>query len=337
MSEQHVGGGAAPAITAQTRIYVAGHAGLVGSALVRALRARGHEQLLLRTHAELELTDRAAVDAYFDAERPELVMLAAARVGGIRANNRFPAEFIRDNLAIQLNVIDAAWRHGVRRLLFLGSSCIYPKHAPQPMAEEHLLTGPLEPTNRPYALAKIAGIELCWSYNRQYGTGYLAVMPTNLYGPGDNYHPEHSHVIPGLIRRFHEAKCAGAQAVTVWGTGAPRREFLHSDDMAAACLHLMMLDEATLEPLYGRARNDGLPPLINIGAGEDLPIAELAALIKEVVGFEGALHFDPRQPDGTPRKLMDSARMQALGWRPRVPLREGLAQAYADFLSRHGT
>jgi len=327
--------GDAPAITPQARIYVAGHRGLVGSALVRALRASGYEQLVLRTHAELDLTDRAAVDAFFAEERPDVVMLAAARVGGIVANNRFPADFIRDNLAIQLNVVDAAWRCGVQRLLFLGSSCIYPKHAPQPMAEEHLLTGVLEPTNRPYALAKIAGIELCWSYNRQYGTRYLAVMPTNLYGPGDNYHPEHSHVIPGLIRRFHAAKRAGAESVTVWGTGTPRREFLHSDDMAAACLHLMSLDDATLEPLYGRERNDGLPPLINIGVGEDLAIGELAALIKDVVGFDGELRFDPDQPDGTPRKLMDTSRLRALGWRPRIDLRDGLVGAYADFLRRH--
>ncbi|GMV47195.1 MAG: GDP-L-fucose synthase [Pseudomonadota bacterium] len=321
------------------RIYVAGHRGLVGSAIVRRLRAGGCTNLLLRTHAELDLTDERATRAFFDAERPDYVFLAAAKVGGIVANNTYPAEFIRDNLAIQTNVIHAAYRAGVKRLLFLGSSCIYPKLAPQPLKESCLLTGPLEPTNRPYALAKIAGIEMCWSYNRQYGTRYLAVMPTNLYGPGDNYHPTHSHVIPGLIRKFHEAKLAGAPSVTVWGTGTPRREFLYSDDMADACVFLMNLPDERWRALLGSdesASGRFEPPLVNIGTGQDLTIAELAALVKQVVGYEGAIVFDPSRPDGTPRKLLDVSLLERTGWRARTALADGLAAAYGEFCARCG-
>jgi GDP-L-fucose synthase len=316
------------------RIYVAGHRGLVGSALLRTLESRGHSNLLTRSHAELDLTDQAAVDGFFAATAPEYVFLAAARVGGIHANNTYPAEFIRDNLAIQTNVIHAAHRNKVRRLLFLGSSCIYPRHAPQPMREEDLLTGPLEPTNRPYALAKIAGIEMCWSYNRQYGTQYLAVMPTNLYGPGDNYHPENSHVIPALIRRFHEAKVGNAPTVTVWGTGTPRREFMYSEDMADACTYLMNLPDAQFVPLLGQDRNDGLPPLVNIGVGEDITIRELAETIGRAVGFEGTIEFDASRPDGTPRKLMDVSRLNGMGWKASTPFAQGVRQAYADFLGK---
>lgn len=316
------------------RIFVAGHRGLVGSALVRALQAQGHRGLLLRSSRELDLRDARATDAFFAETRPEYVFLAAAKVGGIVANHRYPVEFLADNLAIQNSVITAAYRHGVARLLFLGSSCIYPKLAPQPLREDSLLTGPLEPSNRAYALAKIAGIELVWSYNRQYGTRYTAAMPTNLYGPGDNYHPENSHVIPGLLRKFHEAKARGDANVTVWGTGTPRREFMYSDDMARACLYIMQLDDALFDRLRG---GDELatgvfdPPLVNVGVGEDLSIAELAALVARVVGFEGGIVYDTSKPDGTPRKLMDSSRLLALGWRPQVGLEQGLRQAYADF------
>ncbi|MGE0798662.1 MAG: GDP-L-fucose synthase family protein [Lautropia sp.] len=318
------------------RIYVAGHRGLVGSALTRALRAAGHQALVLRTSAELDLRDPAATEAFFRQERPEYVFLAAAKVGGIVANDTYPVEFLAENLAIQGNVIGAAWRHGVKRLLFLGSSCIYPRLAPQPLREDSLLTGPLEPTNRAYALAKIAGIELCWSYNRQYGAKYLAVMPTNLYGPGDNYHPQNSHVIPGLIRRFHEARQAGAPSVTVWGTGTPMREFLYSDDMAEACLFLMNLDEQRFDGLLGtEAAASGRfePPLINIGTGGDQTIAELARLVAATVGYQGEIVFDPTKPDGTPRKLLDVSRIRSTGWRHRVELAAGLKQAYQDFLA----
>ncbi len=315
------------------RIYIAGHRGLVGSALMHNLRVRGCTNFLTRTHAELDLTSQAAVDAFFAAEKPDYVFLAAARVGGILANNTYPAEFIRDNLAIQTNIIHAAYKNNVKRLLFLGSSCIYPKLAPQPMKEEHLLTGPLEPTNRPYALAKIAGIEMCWSYNRQYGTQYLAVMPTNLYGPGDNYHPENSHVIPALIRRFHEAKLASAPSVMVWGSGTPKREFLYSEDMADACVYLMNLPDAQFVPLLGQDRNDGLPPLMNIGVGHDLSIRELAETVKDVVGYQGAIEFDAAKPDGTPRKLMDVGRLNAMGWKAHTGMRKGLARAYQDFMA----
>jgi GDP-L-fucose synthase len=318
------------------RIYVAGHRGLVGSAIVRNLEAKGCTSILRRTHVELDLTDAAATDAFFAAEKPEYVFLAAAKVGGIVANNSYPAEFIRDNLVIQANVIHAAWRHGVTRLMFLGSSCIYPKLAPQPMREDCLLTGPLEPTNRPYALAKIAGIEMCWSYNRQYGTKYLAAMPTNLYGPGDNYHPENSHVIPALLRKFHDAKQRGERTVTIWGTGTPRREFLYSDDMADACVFLMNLPDDKFESLLGSDESQSgrfEPPLINVGVGEDVTIRELAELVGRIVGFDGELVFDTTKPDGTPRKLMDVGRLNAIGWRATTELKQGLARAYADFRS----
>jgi GDP-L-fucose synthase len=319
------------------RIYVAGHRGLVGSAIVRKLEADGYTHILKRSHAELDLTDAAATDAFFAEHMPEYVFLAAAKVGGIVANNTYPAEFIRDNLAIQTNVIHSAWRYGVTRLLFLGSSCIYPKHAPQPMKEEHLLTGPLEPTNRPYALAKIAGIEMCWSYNRQYGTKYLAAMPTNLYGPGDNYHPENSHVIPALIRKFHEAKMRGDASATVWGSGTPRREFLFSDDMAEACVFFMNLADDKYESLLGSEESKSgkfEPPLINIGVGEDVTIRELAGLVRDVIGFKGEIVFDPSKPDGTPRKLMDVSRAERSGWNACTSLGEGLARAYADAIPR---
>ncbi len=315
------------------KIYIAGHRGLVGSALMRTLRDKGYANFLTRTHAELDLTNQAAVEAFYAAEKPDYVFLAAARVGGIHANNTYPAEFIRDNLAIQTNIIHAAYKNNVKRLLFLGSSCIYPKLAPQPMKEEHLLTSELEPTNRPYALAKIAGIEMCWAYNRQYKTQYLAVMPTNLYGPGDNYHPENSHVIPALIRRFHEAKLADAPSVTVWGSGTPRREFMYSEDMADACVYLMNLPDAQFAPLLGQDRNDGLAPLMNIGVGEDLTIRELAETVKDVVGYQGRVEFDSSKPDGTPRKLMDVARLNAMGWRAPTPFKAGLAEAYRDFIN----
>jgi GDP-L-fucose synthase len=321
---------------ADSRIFVAGHRGLVGSAIVRALQARGHSDLLLRGSAELDLRDPVATDRFFAETKPRHVFLAAAKVGGIVANNRYPVEFLRDNLAIQNNVITSAHRHGVDRLLFLGSSCIYPKLAPQPLNERSLLTGPLEPTNRAYALAKIAGIELCWSYNRQYGTRFLAAMPTNLYGPGDNYHPEHSHVIPGLLRKFHEARERGAESVTVWGSGTPRREFLYSDDMADACVFLMNLSDERYSTLLGSdevATGEFVPPLVNVGVGEDVTIAELATMVGEVVGFGGRIDYDRSKPDGTPRKLMDVGLLNGLGWKARIGLRDGLASAYRQFLA----
>lgn len=311
-----------------TKIFVAGHRGLVGSALVRCLERGGYTNLVTRTHAELDLAEQAAVRGFFEAERPEMVMLAAARVGGILANETYPAEFIQANLAVQTNVIHECWRHGVRRLLFLGSSCVYPRACPQPIREESLLTSELEPTNRAYALAKIAGIEMCASYNRQYGTKYLAAMPTNLYGPRDNYDLASSHVLPALIRRCHEAKLAGAGEIALWGSGSPRREFLHSDDMAEACLFLMsMADEA-----FGRIAV-GSPgfPLINIGAGADQTIAELAQLVAEVVGFGGRFAWDRAKPDGVPRKLLSSERLYALGWRPKLGLRQGIERTYREF------
>lgn len=312
----------------ESKIYVAGHRGLVGSALMRRLEAGGYTNLLTRTHDELDLTDQLAVRMFFEKEKPDYVFLAAAKVGGIVANNTYPAEFIHDNLVIQTNVIHEAYRVGVKRLLFLGSSCIYPRDCPQPMKEEYLLTGPLEPTNRPYAVAKIAGIEMCWSYNRQYGTQYLAVMPTNLYGPGDNYNLNNSHVIPALIRKFHEAKLRKSKDAVVWGSGTPRREFLCSEDMADACVYLMKLPDTDFCQLL---TVDG-PPLINIGTGEDLTIRELAELVKGVVGFEGAITFDITKPDGTPRKLMDVSRLSKLGWRAETVLVEGLRRAYRSFV-----
>ena len=322
-------------MTPQTRIYIAGHRGLVGSAIVRRLQGLGHSRLITRSHAELDLTDQRATQDFFAQEKPEVVFLAAAKVGGIVANNSYPAEFIRDNLAIQTNVIHAAWLAGVARLLFLGSSCIYPKLAPQPMKEAYLLTGPLEPTNRPYALAKIAGIEMCWSYNRQYGTRYLAAMPTNLYGPGDDYHPTHSHVIPALIRKFHEAKQHGDASVTVWGTGTPRREFLYCDDMADACVHLMALPDERYTALLGSDESvTGRfePPLVNIGVGHDVTIAELAEQVRQTVGFDGLIVYDSSKPDGTPRKLLDVGLINATGWCASTPQSVGLAAAYAEFL-----
>jgi GDP-L-fucose synthase len=315
------------------KIYIAGHRGLVGSAIARNLDARGFTRILTRSHSELDLTSQSATDAFFALEKPDHVFLAAARVGGILANNTYPADFVRDNLAIQSNIIHAAWQNKVKRLLFLGSSCIYPKLAPQPLQEEYLLGGPLEATNRPYALAKIAGIEMCWSYNRQYGTQYLAAMPTNLYGPGDNYHPDNSHVIPALIRKFHEARVANAPTVTVWGTGTPRREFLYSEDMADACVHLMNLPDDRYGALLGSDESSSgkfEPPLINIGVGHDVSIKELAEMIRQVVGFEGEIAFDTSKPDGTPRKLLDVSRLTAQGWQARTGLLEGLRQAYAS-------
>lgn len=311
-----------------SRIYVAGHTGLAGSALVRRLKAKGCRNLVTRTHRELELTDAAAVREFFRREKPEVVLLAAARVGGIMANSTYPAQFIRDNLAIQTNVIDEAYRAGVRRLLFLGSSCIYPRDCPQPIRESFLLTGPLEPTNRPYAIAKIAGIEMCWSYNREYGTRYLCAMPTNLYGPGDNYDLQTSHVVPALIRKFHQAKLHGDARVTVWGTGRPRREFLHSDDMADACIHLLeRADE--VERHLGPAQ----PPLVNVGWGEDQTIAELAERVREAVGSRADAVYDSSKPDGTPQKLLDISLIRALGWQPRIGLAEGLRTTYEAFVA----
>lgn len=305
-------------------IYVAGHRGLVGSAIRRGLEQRGYRNLLLRTHQELDLTDAAAVRALFAEHRPAYVFLAAAKVGGILANDTYPADFIRENLEIQTNVIEAARENEVERLLFLGSSCIYPKMAQQPIHETSLLTGPLEPTNRPYALAKIAGIEMCWSYNRQYGTKYLAVMPTNLYGPGDNFDLKGSHVLPALMRKVVEAKANGARTLTVWGSGTPRREFLYSDDMAEACIYLMNLPEAE----YGKLLNADVPPLINVGTGEDLTIRELAALVAKVLEFDCELEFDTSKPDGTPRKLLDVSRIHGLGWKATTGLEEGIRKTY---------
>jgi len=317
------------------KIYVAGHRGMVGAAIVRAIRERHTNAFVLtRTHGEVDLTDQQAVRNFFKNEKPDEVYLAAAKVGGIHANNTYPADFIYDNLMIQANVVEAAFRNGVRKLLFLGSSCIYPRAVEQPIREDSLLTGVLEPTNEPYAIAKIAGIKLCESYNRQYGQShgvdYRSVMPTNLYGPGDNYHPENSHVIPALIRRFHEAKQANAEKVLVWGSGKPYREFLYVDDMASACIHVMNLDKSAYalhtQPMLSH---------INVGCDSDITIGELAELIAKTVGFLGKIEFDVSRPDGTPRKLMDSSRIKGFGWSPKIHLKEGLAMAYADFLSQH--
>ena len=353
-----------------SKIYVAGHLGLVGSALMRNLVAKGYTNLLTRTHAELDLIDAAATEAFFAREKPDHVFLAAARVGGIVANNTYPADFIRDNLAVQNSAIHAAYRHNVQRLLFLGSSCIYPKLAPQPLKEEYLVTGPLEPTNRPYALAKIAGIEMCWSYNRQYGTRYLAAMPTNLYGPGDSYDLMNSHVLPAMIRKFHLARLAAehnwpaieqderqfgpipddlkrellemcthnvAPCVTLWGTGAPRREFMYSDDMADACIHLMTLPDNEFDNLLWPAGSPmescrlGRAPLINIGVGQDITIRDLAQTVRDVVGFQGEVVFDATKPDGTMRKLMDVGLLTGLGWTARTRFEQGVALAYAAY------
>jgi GDP-L-fucose synthase len=329
--------------TAAPKIYVAGHRGMVGSAIVRHLQknviaseARQSIQLITRTHAELDLTHQAAVQAFFAQEKPHQVYLAAAKVGGIHANNTYPAEFIYDNLMMQANVIDAAFKNGVKKLLFLGSSCIYPKLAPQPMREDALLTGTLESTNEPYAIAKIAGIKLCESYNRQYGAShgvdYRSVMPTNLYGPGDNYHPENSHVIPALIRRFHEAKVSRALSVTIWGTGTPKREFLYVDDMASASVYVMNLPKATYEQ-----HTQPMLSHINVGCGQDVTILEVAQAVARTVGYTGQIYTDPTKPDGTPRKLMDSTRLKELGWKAQEGLDAGLQAAYKEFLKKYAT
>ena len=312
-----------------SKIFVAGSKGLVGSALVRALRSGGYDNLLLPEIDQLDLTSQPAVTEFFKNERPEYVILAAARVGGILANNSYPAEFIYINLSIQNNVIHNAWRSGVKRLLFLGSSCIYPRLAPQPMKEESLLTGLLEPTNEPYAIAKIAGIKMCEAYNRQYGTEFIAVMPTNLYGPGDNFHPENSHVLPALIRRFHEAKEANEAEVVVWGTGTPRRELLYVDDMAAGSLHLLKLPTSDLKP---ELLSYPKPCFVNMGTGVDASIADIARIVREVTGFNGNISFDPTRPDGTPQKLQDVSRMASLGWRAKITLSEGIERTYKWFL-----
>jgi GDP-L-fucose synthase len=311
----------------QPRIFVAGHRGLVGAAIVRVLHGQGLSNIVTRTHAELELTDQAQVRAFFAEEQIDQVYLAAAKVGGIHANNTYPAEFIYDNMMVQANVVHEAWRNGVQKLLFLGSSCIYPRLAEQPIREEYLMNGILEPTNEPYAMAKIAGIKLCESYNRQYGTDYRSVMPTNLYGPGDNYHPENSHVIPALIRRFHEAKVNDAPEVVIWGSGKPMREFLYVDDMAAASVHVMQLDKETY-----CANTDPMHSHINVGTGQDVTIGELAKLIGKVVGYQGRIEFDSSKPDGTPRKLLDVSKLRKLGWSARVALPDGLENAYRSFL-----
>lgn len=300
-----------------SKIYVAGHRGMVGSAVLRKLSARGYNNTVLRTSGELDLRRQGDVDSFFETEKPEIVVLAAAKVGGIRANNMYRAEFLYDNLAIQMNVIDAAYRNGVKKLLFLGSSCIYPKFAPQPLKEEYLLTGALEPTNEPYAIAKIAGIKLCEAYRDQYGCNFISAMPTNLYGPNDNYDPENSHVLPALIRKFHEAVERGSEEVEIWGTGTPMREFLHVDDLAEACVFL-------LEKYNGRE-------FVNVGTGEDLSIADLARKIADVVGFKGKLTFDDSKPDGTPRKLMDVSKLHALGWKHEIALEDGIRSVYEAF------
>jgi len=314
------------------KIYIAGHRGMVGSAIVRQLESRGFTNLLIRSHTELDLTKQAQVQAFFQQEKPDYVILAAGKVGGIHANNTFPADFIYQNIMIEANVINSAFLHGVKKILFLGSSCIYPKLANQPMTEDRLLSGPLESTNEPYAIAKIAGIKLCESYNRQYGEthgiDYRSVMPSNLYGPGDNYHPENSHVIPALIRRFHEAKNNHHHSVEIWGTGTPKREFLHVDDLANASVHLMSVDQdhykSTTKPMQGH---------LNVGAGEDITIKELAFTIAKVVGYSGDILFDLSKSDGSPRKLMDSSLMHSLGWQPSIDLKEGLKSTYHDYYS----
>lgn len=315
----------------QSRVFIAGHRGLVGSAIHRVMAARGFSQIITRTRDELDLLDQSATAAFFTREKPEVVVLAAARVGGILANATYPAEFIGENLLIQSNVIHSAWKSGVEQLLFLGSSCIYPKYAPQPIHETHLLSGLLESSNRPYAVAKIAGVEMCWAYNRQYGTRYLAVMPNNLYGPGDNYDLATSHVLPALIRKAHEAKCAGAADLEVWGTGTPRREFLYSDDLADACMFLLTRSPDVVADLF----SEDHAPLINIGSGQEVSIRDLADQVRGVVGFTGELEWDSSKPDGTPRKWVDVERLHALGWSATTTLAEGLGLAYQDFLERY--
>lgn len=304
------------------RIYVAGHRGLVGSAIIRRLRKEGADNIVVRTHEELDLTDQAQVEHFFSEEKPKLVFLAAAKVGGIVANNTYPGDFIRDNLAIQTNVIHSAWKHGVKKLVFLGSSCIYPRDCAQPIREEYLLTGPLEPTNEPYAIAKIAGLEMCQAYRRQYGFDAICAMPTNLYGPGDYFHPENSHVLPALIQRFHEAKQADRAEVTIWGSGKPQREFLHVDDLADALVFL--------------AGSYSDADIINVGSGEEVTIADLADIVRDVVGFQGDLTYDRSKPDGTPRKLLDTSRLSALGWHTQIRLRDGITEAYQWFVHHLG-
>lgn len=314
-----------------SKIYVAGHRGLVGTAICKSLRRHGYTNLIIKTRQELDLENQEAVRSFFTSEKPDYVILAAAKVGGIHANNTYPAEFIHENIIIQDNIIHQAWKHNVQRLLFLGSSCIYPKECPQPIKEEHLLTGPLEPTNRPYAVAKIAGIETCWAYNRQYRTRYIAVMPNNLYGPGDNYDLQNSHVLPALIRKMHEAKIQNNDHVVVWGTGKPKREFLYSDDLADACIHLLSQPDNELENLF----NEDTPPLINIGFGKDQTIEELVTIVKKVVGFTGSIKWDTEKPDGTMRKIMDSSKIRELGWQPTIQLEEGIKKSYENFLETY--
>ncbi len=316
-----------------SKIYVAGHLGLVGGGIWRALERHGYTNLLGKSIDELDLTNQQAVDGFFAAEKPEYVILVAAKVGGIVANSTYRAQFLYENLMIEANVVHSAYKHGVEKLLFLGSSCIYPKLAPQPMKEEHLLTGPLEPTNEPYAIAKIAGIRLCDAYNRQYGTDFISAMPTNMYGPGDNYHPENSHVLPAFIRRFHEAKVQGLEKVVCWGTGSPLREFLYSDDLAEACVFL--LENAKYEDMAFEDESGTIQSHINVGSGKEVSIKELAETVKEVVGFEGEIEWDTSKPDGTPRKLMDSSRLLSKGWKPQIDFREGIARAYGDFRERY--
>ena len=315
-----------------SKIYIAGHLGLVGGGIWRAFERHGYTNLIGRSIDELDLINQQAVGEFFAAEKPEVVVLVAAKVGGIHANDTYRGQFIYENMMIEMNVIHAAKEHGVKKLLFLGSSCIYPKLAEQPLIEEALLTGPLEPTNEPYAIAKIAGIRLCDAYNRQYGTNFISAMPTNMYGPGDNYHPENSHVLPAMIRRFHEAKEGGAEKVACWGTGSPLREFLYSDDLAEACVFLV--ENANYEDMAFTDDSGTVQSHINVGSGREVTIKELAETVKEVIGFDGKLEWDTSKPDGTPRKLMDSSRINALGWTPKVSLKEGIACAYKDFLSR---
>lgn len=314
------------------KVFVAGHRGLVGTAVLGQIKDAPNYQCVVRTRQELDLSDHRATREFFLEQRPDYVVMSAAKVGGILANNNFPVDFLHQNLRIQLSVFDAAYEAGVERLIFLGSSCIYPRDCPQPIKEEYLLTGPLEATNRPYALAKISGVESCWSFNRQHGTRYLAVMPTNMYGPGDNYHPEHSHVLPALIRRFHEAKLKNDDAVVVWGSGQPRREFMYSADLGSAIKFLLDLPDERFTSLTSSSE----APLINIGVGEDISIREAAEMVKQAIGFPGKLEFDATKPDGTPRKLLDVKRLESLGWRARTRLEDGLALAYRDFVARHG-